>query len=73
MPKCQRTLTKLYNDRPTWLDLAHRRLDEAVATAYGWPNTMTDEEILAALLELNLACHAVGQPTTISESELDDE
>jgi hypothetical protein len=28
----QRTLTNLYNARPTWLDLAHKRLDEAVVT-----------------------------------------
>ena len=27
------TLTNLYNERPTWLDLAHRRLDEAVLDA----------------------------------------
>src|SRR5947209_1364377 len=26
-----RTLTKLYNERPTWLDLAHKKLDAAVA------------------------------------------
>ena len=26
----RRTLTNLYNDPPTWLELAHRRLDEAV-------------------------------------------
>ena len=32
----KRTLTNLYNERPTWLDLAHRRLDEAVFAAYGW-------------------------------------
>ena len=32
----KRTLTNLYNERPTWLDLAHRRLDEVVAAAYGW-------------------------------------
>jgi hypothetical protein len=51
----KRTLTNLYNQRPTWLDLAHRRLDEAVFTAYGWNTAMSDEEILAALLELNLA------------------
>ena len=31
-----RTLTKLYNERPTWLNLAHKRLDIAVARAYGW-------------------------------------
>ena len=64
MLKSQRTLTKLYNDRPTWLALAHDRLDESVATAYGWPAKMTDEEILAALLELNLSRPAVGQSAT---------
>lgn len=31
-----RTLTNLYNERPTWLDNAHRRLDEAAFAAYGW-------------------------------------
>jgi hypothetical protein len=31
-----RTLTKLYNERPAWLDLAHKKLDIAVARAYGW-------------------------------------
>lgn len=60
MLKSDRTLTKLYNARPTWLDLAHRRLDEAVFDAYGWPATMTDEDILAALLELNLSRPAVN-------------
>jgi hypothetical protein len=50
----KRTLTNLYNQRPTWLDLAHRRLDEAVFDAYGWDPDMSDEEILAKLLELNL-------------------
>ncbi|MBM4078175.1 MAG: class I SAM-dependent DNA methyltransferase [Planctomycetes bacterium] len=51
----KRTLTNLYNERPTWLQLAHRRLDAAVFAAYGWPTTLTDEEILEKLLELNLA------------------
>lgn len=50
----RRTLTNLYNQRPTWLDLAHRALDEAVFEAYGWGFSMTDEELLAALLDLNL-------------------
>jgi type II restriction/modification system DNA methylase subunit YeeA len=50
----KRTLTNLYNERPTWLDLAHRKLDEAVLDAYGWPHDLTDEEILARLLALNL-------------------
>ena len=32
----KRTLTNLYNERPAWLDLAHKKLDAAVAAAYGW-------------------------------------
>jgi type II restriction/modification system DNA methylase subunit YeeA len=51
----KRTLTNLYNQRPTWLDLAHRRLDEAVFAAYGWPVDLPADELLARLLELNLA------------------
>ena len=50
----KRTLTNLYNQRPTWLVHAHRKLDEAVFAAYGWDVGMTDEEILGRLLELNL-------------------
>lgn len=30
----KRTLTNLYNERPTWLRLAHKALDEAVLRAY---------------------------------------
>ena len=55
----KRTLTNLYNQRPTWLDLAHRRLDEAVLDAYGWPHGLSDEEILERLLALNLERAAV--------------
>ena len=61
----KRTLTNLYNARPTWLDNAHRKLDAAVFAAYGWPAApsiakhsgqgLTDEEILERLLALNLA------------------
>jgi hypothetical protein len=51
----KRTLTNLYNQRPTWLDLAHRKLGAAVLAAYGWPADLSDEEILAHLLALNLA------------------
>ena len=51
----KRTLTNLYNERPDWLDLAHRRLDEAVSAAYGWPADLSDEELLGRLLELNLS------------------
>jgi hypothetical protein len=49
-----RTLTNLYNQRPAWLDLAHRRLDEAVLAAHGWPTGLSDDELLARLLALNL-------------------
>ena len=50
----KRTLTNLYNQRPTWLDLAHSKLDEAVLDAYGWPHDLGDDEILVHLLALNL-------------------
>ncbi len=50
----KRTLTNLYNERPAWLDLAHKKLDAAVAAAYGWPADSTDEAILEKLLTLNL-------------------
>ncbi len=50
----KRTLTNLYNQRPTWLDLAHERLDHAVLDAYAWPHDLSDDEILERLLELNL-------------------
>jgi len=49
----KRTLTNLYNARPAWLDSLHRRLDAAVATAYGWPEDITEDDALARLLELN--------------------
>jgi hypothetical protein len=49
-----RTLTKLYNQRPTWLANAHASLDAAVLAAYGWPADLPDDEILARLLALNL-------------------
>jgi hypothetical protein len=53
----KRTLTNLYNQRPTWLDNAHKALDEAVANAYGWGDyspEMAGDEILRRLLALNL-------------------
>jgi type II restriction/modification system DNA methylase subunit YeeA len=48
-----RTLTKLYNERPAWLDNAHRDLDTAVAAAYGWPADLSNDEILERLFALN--------------------
>jgi hypothetical protein len=48
-----RHLTRLYNERPTWLDLAHQKLAAAVFAAFGWATSMTDADLLAALLVLN--------------------
>ncbi len=54
----ERTLTKLYNERPPWLADCHARLDAAVAAAYGWPADLPDEAILERLLALNQAATA---------------
>jgi len=51
----ERTLTKLYNERPQWLDDAHRDLDAAVAAAYGWPTEISNEDAMRELLGLNLS------------------
>jgi hypothetical protein len=42
--KC--TLTNLHNARPTWLDLAHKRLGEAVFATCSWKSGLSDGEIL---------------------------
>ncbi|MDT8067572.1 MAG: hypothetical protein ROO76_05330, partial [Terriglobia bacterium] len=49
----KRTLTNLYNQRPQWLDNLHKALDAAVFAAYGWPDNLSDNEILERLLKLN--------------------
>jgi type II restriction/modification system DNA methylase subunit YeeA len=49
----QRTLTGLYNERPTWLVNAHEALDAAVANAYGWPESISESDAVAELFELN--------------------
>ena len=55
-----RTMTDLYNDddeknpRPNWLISRHKAIDEAVSAAYGWPVDLSDDDILARLLALNL-------------------
>ena len=49
-----RTLTNLYNERPSWLENVHAELDRAVASAYGWPEDISTEDALARLLALNL-------------------
>jgi hypothetical protein len=48
-----RTLTALYNEKPTWLVEAHRSLDAAVAAAYVWPSDISDDEALERLFTLN--------------------
>ncbi len=50
----KRTLTNLYNQRPTWLANAHADLDRAVLDAYGWSPELADEAVLERLLDLNL-------------------
>jgi type II restriction/modification system DNA methylase subunit YeeA len=59
-----RTLTNLYNKRPTWLLHLHAALDRAVAQAYGWGDDwdkgMSDEDILSRLFALNQQ-RAAGQ------------
>ena len=55
-PRCQCTLTSLYNVRPPWLDNARVSLDIAVAHAYCWTDytpAMPDDETLRRLLALN--------------------
>jgi hypothetical protein len=56
----ERTLTNLYNARPTWLEHAHKALDEVVTKAYGWGDdwrsgALTEDEILSRLFQLNLS------------------
>ena len=50
----KRTLTQLYNDRPTWLQDLHRALDEAVLAGYALPADVSDDRILSHLLALNI-------------------
>jgi len=65
--KKKRTLTNLYNARFTWLELAHKKLDEAVFAAYGWSSDLSDEEILERLLALNLE-RAEEQPLATNDN-----
>jgi len=52
MPMRRRPWTQL-KLRPSWLVEAHRKLDEAVFAAYGWPSSLSDAEVLERLLALN--------------------
>jgi hypothetical protein len=39
---------------PAWLRQAHQKLAEAASSACGWPASLSDDEILSRLLDLNL-------------------
>lgn len=45
--------------------VAHRKLDEVVFAAYGWPVTLTDAELLERLLALNHQRAAALNPSTV--------
>jgi hypothetical protein len=59
----------LSNQRPTWLDLAHRRLGKAAFADSGWPIDLSDNEILERLLALNLERSAVNTERGVSEDQ----
>ncbi len=56
----KRTLTNLYNQRPTWLTNAHTALDAAVFVLYGWPADLYAAGTVERLLVLD-AKRAAGQ------------
>lgn len=47
------TLAGLYARQDSWLVDLHRKLDRLVHQAYGWPETLTDAEVLDRLIVLN--------------------
>jgi len=51
------TLTKMYNEKPEALMIAHSKLDAAVFAAYGWQVDLSGDETLCVgqLLALNLS------------------
>lgn len=69
----ERTLTNLYNKRPDWLVLAHHALDDAVLDAYGWPHDLSDGDILARLLALNLERAAMQGEAPPAQSDDEEE
>ena len=64
----ERTLTNLYNKRPTWLANAHHALDRAVCAAYGFAFPIDRSEILRQLLSLN--CERASGPERLLNSDL---
>ncbi len=71
----KRTLTELYNSPPTWLDHAHRQLNEAVCAAYSWDMSIGDLEMLDGLLVLNLERQQAeaAEPDEAVNEELDED
>jgi len=71
----KRTLTNLYNERPTELAALHATLDAAVFDAYGWPHDLSDDDILARLLALNLerAGRGGSAASPVEESDVDED
>jgi hypothetical protein len=69
----RRTLTNLYNERPTWLAQVHARLDSAVLDAYGWPDGISDDDLLARLLALNLERPATDGTAPMEEIDGESE
>ncbi|MDQ3023387.1 MAG: class I SAM-dependent DNA methyltransferase [bacterium] len=56
-PDCP-SYTRLYQQNPPWLKLAHEKLDRAVLACYGLPADASKHDILELLLEENLAREA---------------
>jgi hypothetical protein len=65
----KRTLTNLYNQKPSWLSDVHCELDNAVLTAYGWPQNLTEDEMLNHLLSLNAERSAKQESKASSKGE----
>lgn len=58
--KKKRTLSALYNEKPSWLKMAHAELDKATYAAYGWSEDISENEILENLFELNRVRHGLS-------------
>src|SRR5687768_980219 len=70
----KRTLTNLYNERPTWLKLAHEQLDRAVLAAYAAADTHGgwDEEWAEVWTETGAGQPvAAGQPLAAERANVD--
>ncbi len=60
----RRTLTNLYNERPTWLVNLHDKLAAADFAAYGCDDAPSAERILERLLALNLERASLQLPVS---------